>query len=139
MTERRAPFAAVLDSSALLALLRDEQGADRVVEAISERVAISAVNWCEVLGKLVDSGAQPAEAERTLAAEGILGSSVEVVAFDREQSLAAASLRAVTRARSLSLGDRACLSLAKALGVEAITADRRWHGLEHGVHLRLIR
>jgi PIN domain nuclease of toxin-antitoxin system len=39
----------------------------------------------------------------------------------------------------LSLGDRACLALASALGLPAITADRRWPSLALGVEVRVLR
>jgi ribonuclease VapC len=51
--------ASVIDASALLALLQDENGADAVVEAIADGAAISTVNLSEVLAKLAEHG-QPA-------------------------------------------------------------------------------
>lgn len=39
----------------------------------------------------------------------------------------------------LSFGDRACLALGKALGLSVLTADRKWHDLDIGVDIRLIR
>ena len=47
--------AAVLDASAVLALLHGEPGADRVASAL-ERACISAVNLAEVLGRLRRAG-----------------------------------------------------------------------------------
>jgi len=44
-----------------------------------------------------------------------------------------------TRARSVSLADRACLALASRLGLPALTADRAWQVLDLGVEVRLIR
>ncbi len=137
--ERRRPFAAVLDSSALLALLNGEPGADVVVEALSKGVAISSVNWCEVLGKLVDAGAPAADTERSLVVAGVLGSSLEVVDFDREHAREAAALRDATRSHGLSLGDRACLALARTLAAPALTADRAWRQLDLGIEIRLVR
>jgi hypothetical protein len=52
--------------------------------------------------------------------------------FDRELAAAGALLPA-TRAQGLSLGDRACLALAHALGAAALTTNRAWRGLEVGV------
>ena len=48
--------ASVIDASALLALLQDENGADEVVEAIADGAAISTVNLSEVLAKLAEHG-----------------------------------------------------------------------------------
>ena len=44
---------AVLDASALTALLRREQGADEVAEVLPD-AAMAVANLAEVLGKLVD-------------------------------------------------------------------------------------
>src|SRR5205823_1913357 len=51
----------VLDASALLALLREEEGAERVAEQLPRGAAISALNWAEVLARLIDLGGDPAE------------------------------------------------------------------------------
>jgi PIN domain nuclease of toxin-antitoxin system len=138
-TERRRTHAVVLDSSARLALLNGEPGADEVIEALARGARVSSVNYCEVLGKLVDAGVPAADAERALEAARALESALEIVGFDREHARAAAALREATRARGLSLGDRACLALARALGVPAVTADRSWKGLELGVAIRPVR
>lgn len=58
MPEADAP-ASVIDASALLALLQDENGADEVVEAIAAGAAISTVNHSEVLAKLAEHGQPP--------------------------------------------------------------------------------
>lgn len=41
----------MLDASALLALLKDEPGADVVEQELGRRAVISTVNWAEVLSK----------------------------------------------------------------------------------------
>lgn len=137
--ESGRPYAVVLDSSALLALLRDERGAEEVEGAIAEGAAISAVNWAEVLSKLVDFGYTAAEAERALAVAGVLGESLEIVSFDSEMASEVATLRDVTRSRGLSLGDRACLALARSVSAPALTADQAWRQLELGIEIRLVR
>ena len=58
---------------------------------------------------------------------------------NKSQAYIAASLRPATRAKGLSLGDRACLALAIERGVPALTADRAWMELDVGVDVRLIR
>ncbi len=45
----------ILDASALLCLLQDEKGAERVAEALPE-AQIGAVNFSEAFGKLVEAG-----------------------------------------------------------------------------------
>jgi PIN domain nuclease of toxin-antitoxin system len=52
--------AAVLDASALMAVLHAEDGASVVVGAIGEGAAVSVVNWAEVLSKLAEAGKDPA-------------------------------------------------------------------------------
>jgi len=123
----------VLDASALLVLLHDEPGAAEVAEALEE-AAVSAVNLSEVVAKLLDAGMPRDEAEDVLGGLGL-----DVRPFDADSAWAAGSLRARTKAAGLSLGDRACLALAKALGVPALTADRAWAKVPGGVEVKLLR
>ena len=102
--------------------------------AAIDRGVISAVNLCEVLGKLHDLQRPRSEIEavmRTL--------EVEVAPFDGVQAERAAALRPATRARGLSLGDRACLALAATRGIPALTGDPAWTEVEVGVRVELIR
>ncbi len=66
---------------------------------------------------------------------------IERVAFDEELAYAAGLMIAVTKQAGLSLGDRACLALAKRVGVKAVTADRSWLSVASllGVDIDLIR
>lgn len=56
--ETGAP-ASVLDASALLAHLNDEEGAAVVRRALRAGAAISVANWAEVLSKLAERGEDP--------------------------------------------------------------------------------
>ncbi|MGC8876942.1 type II toxin-antitoxin system VapC family toxin [Thermus sp.] len=123
---------AVLDASALLALLKGEPGAERVAEALERGAYLSAVNLAEVLSKLADWGEDPAEAQARMAQVGLLGAAVEVLSFTGEDALEVARLRALTRAHGLSFGDRACLALARRLGLPALTMEGAWAGLDLG-------
>jgi len=127
----------VLDASALLALMQAEPGSE-LIEALLEDgdCVISAVNLAEVGGKLVENGLHPDRLPEVLRQSGL-----QAVDFDTEQALACVALRPLTRAAGLSLGDRACLALARALGGHAVTADRAWADVEAaaGVRLLLIR
>jgi PIN domain nuclease of toxin-antitoxin system len=123
---------AVLDASALLALLKGEPGAERVAEALERGAYLSAVNLAEVLSKLADWGEDPAEAQARMAQVGLLGAAVEVLPFTGEDALEVARLRALTRAHGLSFGDRACLALARRLGLPALTMEGAWAGLDLG-------
>jgi PIN domain nuclease of toxin-antitoxin system len=123
----------VLDASALLALLQREPGAD-VIEALLDRSAISAVNWSEVVQRLLRRGLALADVGPDLGALDLA-----VVPFDAEQAETAADLEAVTRAAGLSLADRACLALAREARVPAFTADHSWESVDVGVEIRLVR
>ncbi len=129
----------VLDSSALLALLRDERGADAVEEAIRLGAAMSAVNLEEVLTKLSDGGQSPESTAEAFAAAGILPGSLAIAPLDEAAARASSGLRPSTRGAGLSLGDRACLSLARDLGLPALTADRAWAALKVGVKVVCVR
>jgi PIN domain nuclease of toxin-antitoxin system len=130
---------AVLDASALLALLKGEPGAERVAEALEQGAYLSAVNLAEVLSRLADWGEDPAEAQARMAQVGLLGAAVEVLPFTGEDALEVARLRALTRAYGLSFGDRACLALARRLGLPALTAERAWAELDLGVPVEVLR
>ncbi len=123
----------VLDASALLALLNREAGAEVVAEALPEAV-VSAVNISEVVAKLADVG-MPQDA----ISEAIQRLALNVTPFDLEQAYVAGLLRPSTKRAGLSLGDRGCLSLARMLGVPALTADRSWKQLSNGIEVRVIR
>lgn len=113
-----------LDASALLCLFNQEPGQDRVRAALGSAV-MSAVNYAEVIAKLVDRGGDVALVGRALEQLHIA-----VVDFDRVQAVQVGSLRQATRQAGLSFGDRACLALAKSRGLIALTADRAWAALE---------
>ena len=123
----------VLDASAILALLNDEKGADRVA-ALGQSGYISAVNGSEILTRQQDLGI-PFDAAVSLFNDMQLS----IVPFDAVRAVAAARLRAATKAYGISLGDRACLALAVELALPVLTADRIWQRLDVGVEVLLIR
>ncbi len=123
----------VLDASAVLALINEEPGGEKV-DALLGHATISAVNWSEVIAVLVDAGFVAERASTRISALGLA-----VIAFDQPQALAAGALRAVTRSAGLSFGDRACLGLAEARKAPAVTADRRWSTLNLTAKVQLIR
>lgn len=123
----------VLDASALIALINQEQGVE-TVEANLENALISTVNLAEVVGYLVDHDELDDDAKQWLS-----GLMVEVVAFDQHHALLAGELKRATRSKGLSLGDRACLALARTRNLPVLTADKAWKNLSLGVKVRLIR
>jgi ribonuclease VapC len=64
---------------------------------------------------------------------------LELHSFDVAQARATAELWELASNGGLSLGDRACLALAVALGAMAVTTDRRWSTLDIGIPVRVIR
>lgn len=128
---------AVLDASTLLALLFDEPGADVVAEALTSGSLMTTVNLSDVLTKLEDRGISVDPAISDLTRYGILDAS-KVVDFAFLLAEEAARLRARTRDMGLSLGDRACLALARTLGMPPVTADSSWAEVA-GVSISLIR
>jgi ribonuclease VapC len=111
---------AVLDASALLAFLRNEPGADKVA-AILTRSCISAVYLAETISKMVEHG-KPLD-EIVYQIERL---HIPVIPFDAAQAKMVASLWKATRVAGVSLGDRACLSLALQTSLPALTTERDW-------------
>jgi ribonuclease VapC len=132
-------LAPVLDASALLAHLRDEPGADVVAEAIAGGAVISTVNLAEVFSRVADRGGDPAKLAAELTQSGLLDGAITVEPFTAADAIDTARLRPLTRVAGLSLGDRACLALARRLDAPALTADTDWQGVAHGVELHPIR
>lgn len=125
---------AVLDSSTVLASFYGETGAASIDEIFRESV-ISTVNAAEVISKLVERG-MPAGMARS----ALIDTGIEIVPFDLDQAEVTGGLRGKTRAHGLSLGDRACLALAKLIDGRAVTADRAWTAVEDlGVEIVLFR
>jgi ribonuclease VapC len=123
----------VLDASALIAVLWEEPGAE-VVEPLLGRSVISAVNWAEVLQRYRAHGVETAGKRESVEALGI-----GIEGFEPEDAETVAELWQPTRAAGLSLADRACLALARRLGLAACTADRDWRKVEVGVEVVVIR
>jgi ribonuclease VapC len=123
---------AIADSSAILAYFAQEPGGEALLRVGSLRVC--AVNFAEIVGRLADWGLDDVSID---AAFRDLAPRVE--SFDSYRAGVAARLRRDPSARRLSLGDRACLSLALRTGLPVLTSDRAWAGLELGVDVRLIR
>lgn len=130
----------VLDASALVALLFGEPGFEVVSEELSGGGVLSSVNAAEVLSLLAGRGLRPEEELGRWETSGLLGL-LDIVSLDLGDAIEIANLRVPTRSLGLSLGDRACLALAKRLGLPAVTADRTWEEVadQLGIAVRLIR
>jgi ribonuclease VapC len=123
----------VLDASAFLTVLLGEPGQEVVRPQLS-RAVISSVNYAEVLRRAakltgsVDVAVFQVDRQR-----------IPVVPFDAEQARVSATLIASTESLGLSLGDRACLSLAMTRKCRVFTADRAWGKLTLDLEITLIR
>lgn len=124
---------AVLDASALLALLQGEPGGGRVRRLIG-RVGMSAVNLAEVTGKLRHAGIAAAVVDE------MLDLAIEILPFDARTARSAGELVPSTSPRGLSLGDRCCLATGLVHELPAITSDRSWSELDlAGIEVEVIR
>ena len=124
----------VLDASALMAVLNNEAGADKVTAEVLLHAVSSTVNLAEVQGKLVQQGDTPDEAWNVA-----LVPIREAMVFTADQAKIAGALVSQTRPLGLSLGDRACLALALVLKAPVYTADRSWKNLKLGIRIHVIR
>ncbi len=123
----------VLDSSAVLAHLNGERGAERVAEHLGDAL-ICAVNLAEIVTKLVERGAALSLIRPALSRYGL-----SAVAFDEDLAERTGALRAQTKPFGLSLGDRACLALAQRSNLPVLTADRMWKELGLSLDVRILR
>lgn len=122
----------VLDSSALIAAVKNEPGAETVGKA--QKLFMSAVNAAECVGVLVRQGHSLEAACRALDMAGL-----QIADFDRKLAEIAGALEEKTKPQGLSLGDRACLALALRENLPVLTADRHWKDVAVGVEIRLMR
>jgi PIN domain nuclease of toxin-antitoxin system len=124
---------AVLDSSAVLALIQKEPGGAQVVGYLKGG-CMSAANYAEVLFVLGRAGIEIGVAQGLIAALRI-----DVVPMTAEIAATAANLGVTGSRHGLSLGDRACLATAADLNVPAVTADRVWAELDLGADVIVTR
>jgi len=125
----------VLDASALLAMVQDEPGGDRVAAMLLDSrktVLVSTLNWSETFDRLLRAGVPEDTVELLLSRIG-----AQTVDFDPEQAKIAAKLRLTSPA--LSLADRACLALAITRKATAWTTDKIWTRVQAGVAIEVLR
>lgn len=123
----------VLDSSAVIALVRREHGWEKV-EAALERSVMSAISLTESMTKLIRQGGEPRLVERLLRALDL-----EVIPWDEQLAWASRDFCPLAWTNGLSFADRACLTLARQLDLAAMTGDSEWKKLRHGVRVCLFR
>lgn len=123
----------VLDSSAILALINNEAGAQQVEPLISKSI-VSAVNFSETLAILEPHGIKTKEGSHLLRAM-----IKDIIPFTAEHALISSEIYLACQAKGLSLGDRACLALGISSNTPVITADRVWQELSININIRCIR
>jgi PIN domain nuclease of toxin-antitoxin system len=124
----------ILDASALLAYLHRERGFEQVRQALLGGAVIGAVNLAEVASVLCARGI-----DAGLVADRVRALGLHVEPFLEDDALAVGMLRVQTESVGLSLADRACLALARRLGLPVLTSDQRWAELDAGAEIRLLR
>lgn len=122
----------VLDTSAVLAWLRTEPGAEQV-EAVIPGAWISSVNLVEVLAHVARRGGNVHAASVDLEAYGIA-----VQPFTATHAELCAQWFLPLTSPELSLADRACLALGQTLGLDVMTTNPAWADLPFGVTVRLL-
>jgi len=119
----------VLDASAILAFLQDEEGADVVEDAMALGPTCGAANWSEVAQKVFAAN-RDWDLVRALLVSYELR--VEPVLADDAEWAA----RRWRSGEGLSLADRLCLALAERVDADVLTADAQWGS---GGRLRQVR
>jgi ribonuclease VapC len=122
----------VIDSSALLALLKDEPGAD-AVESYLAAGMVSAINYAETLSKAELLGLDSLLADRLLMASGL-----QIKSAGLAQARQVTALAYLAR-DNISLADRFCLALALEYAVPVVTGDRAWALLALPVQIERFR
>ena len=115
---------AVFDASAVIALLREEAGADVIAQYAGDGL-ISTVNLQEVIKALLVRGFTIGVARAMIDALHL-----EIRPHTVEDAYAAAKLYEATKEYGRGLGDRTCMALAIAEGLPALTTDQAWAKLQ---------
>ena len=124
----------IIDASALLAMLQGEAGGEQV-ETVLSSSAISAINWSEVIQKLLRYDTNAA-----ILCADLLLIGLKVIPFDLNQAEQAAKLWLPNQHLGLSLADRACLQLGLQSGKTILTADKAWANIKNQhIKIKLIR
>ena len=109
----------VLDASAILAFVQDEEGAQVVEEALVGGARCGAANWSEVAQTVLS-----AERDWDLVAALLASYEIDVDPVLAEDAEWAA--RRWRRGEGLSLADRLCLALAERVDTGVLTGDTAW-------------
>lgn len=122
----------VLDASVLLAVLMPEPGIN-TDSRIFHGAVMSAASVMEVFVVCQAKGLS-LDAVRW----AINSLRIEIVSIDAEHAYLAGSLGASETAGRMSLGERACLALARQLRLPVVNADSAWKERDLGVEVVLL-
>ena len=121
----------VLDASALIAMLKQELGGDKVAQVIGDS-KITAINYAEVISHFCHVGMPITEVDAMLRPLPLV-----IVSADEKLARLAGHLRTLTSSAGLSLGDRFCLALAQLENLPAWTSDRKWQTIAEAVQVEI--
>lgn len=125
----------VLDASALLALLLDEEGAEAAALALEEgQAVVCAANLTEVVTRLALLGTAPKSIREALGPMEL-----RIVDVDEDLAFRAGFMAPGAKSLGLSMGDRLCLATAERMKAVVLTTDRamlKWKGKAKVVCLR---
>jgi ribonuclease VapC len=115
--------ATVFDASAVVAVLRNEPGAELIAPLCSDGV-LSTVNLQEAI-KILRAGGF----SQSAVAYMIETLALEIVPHSADDAYQAAELVSLTRQHGSGIGDRTCMALAISRNLPALTTDRAWSRL----------
>jgi PIN domain nuclease of toxin-antitoxin system len=132
MTKQKSSV--ILDASALLAVIFQENGAEMVARELARGVQMTTINIAETITKMLREGFTVDEVE------AIHLMRIVPIAVDMVLAQRTAVMDVHTRKFGLSMGDRVCLAAAEMYGLQVLTADIAWKKLPiKSVKITLIR
>jgi PIN domain nuclease of toxin-antitoxin system len=123
----------VLDASVLLQVAQRERGYERVLPFLPTG-KVSAVNLAESVNKVIREGTP-----RAVAVEALRPLVWNIVPFTAEHGWEVGIIRERAGKLDLSLGDMACLAVARCLQLPVWTNDRDWQTIDFGIAIHLGR
>ncbi len=125
---------AILDTSAVIALLKREPGY-KLLEDIIASSSISSVNLSEFVSVLTRANIPAHEID-----EIITDIIPEIIPFSEDIAILAGKLISYTKEYGLSLCDRACIATGIYYDIAIYTSDKIWAGLKiKNANIKLIR
>ena len=127
----------ILDTSAILAVINQEEGAE-IVKTLLANSVVSSVNIAETSAILISRYKIPLIEVKTVISQ-LIGN---IINFNEEQAYIVAELEVMNRDKKygLSLADKACIALGVSMDITIYTADKVWEELKFkNAKIKLIR